>query len=773
MRCYRCAWLLGLVALLTMVRPAAAGSGDCELHVTLLPVGPEVKTLPGRLIFSAPALGPGDEERVVDVAVRGMAPLPPVMLSSGTTWQLRVEIPGAWAPFQALNLGTDERRREHVVPLWPVGRIEGRLRAVSGQPLPADLGVRFRSGRHIRPGQREAAGRVTCPVAKDGAWSCQLPVATLDLVLVAEGFVPEYRRAVEVSADRAQVLGVVQLRRGASVAGWVKTEEGRLDPKRCRAFILPLSTDFAGSTGQRQVQDALAETTVGEDGFFQLAGLKPGAYLLEVRQPGFAPGRVLPLELWTDSETVLKDAVVLRPPITLELRLAPALDWLGHAWQVQVLRASEHSAGYEPRPVFQGAASAAGEVRIREQAPGRFKVQVADSEGNIFLSDDHVVIDNAGDATRWFDLDIVAVHGRVTLGKEPLPATLWFGGRHGSVRLQLEADSDGEFAGALPRSGRWLVEVLATEPAIESHVQLRVEVESGEAEVTIELPDTELFGRVLDDQGHPVAEAGVLVETAAGTLQLASDAEGKFAARALPVGPVALQARRGAAGGPQVSDRVVGTLLEEQVLGPLELRLRRGKELRGSVRGAQGPVIGASVDLLPLAPQVGFGGSARTGLEGRFTVQIPAPVTQALVVVGAPGSFLKAFSVGLRDGEPLELEVPASGGDLRLELPASTEELWEQGWMMSLYQDDLPILLGLYPWVVSHGGQAWGHSLRLPRLAVGDYRACLLPEPGSVDAAASSPEVSDGPRVEGRCVAGFLSPGGTLDLRLELPASSR
>src|SRR5947209_19035644 len=80
-------------------------------------------------------------------------------------------------------------------------------------------------------------GAFTCPVDKEGNWSCSLPAATFDLVVTAEGFTPHYRWGVEVPPARTLGLGTFQLARGGSVAGWVAVEGGAIDPAHAVARL--------------------------------------------------------------------------------------------------------------------------------------------------------------------------------------------------------------------------------------------------------------------------------------------------------------------------------------------------------------------------------------------------------------------------------------------------------------------------------------------------------------------------------------------------------
>ena len=75
----------------------------------------------------------------------------------------------------------------------------------------------------------------------------------------------------------------------------------------------------------------------------------------------------------------------------------------------------------------------------------------------------------------------------------------------------MESDDEGRFHGILPREGPWKIEVQAAEPAFSTSARAEVDAgRSGKATLDIRLPDTRIFGRVVDEQGKPVARADVI-----------------------------------------------------------------------------------------------------------------------------------------------------------------------------------------------------------------------------------------------------------------------
>jgi hypothetical protein len=135
-------------------------------------------------------------------------------------------------------------------------------------------------------------------------------------------------------------------------------------------------------------------------------------------------------------------------------------------------------------------------------------------------------------------LKLLTLHGTLKLGKEPLAARLWFGGRFGGLSVELESDSDGKFHGVLPKDGWWPIDVESSSPPFKLRTKAKVQALDHErASVDIVLPATHLFGRVvMDDTGRPAGHADVSLGTDEGdmTKRGASNTAGSRRARSTP-----------------------------------------------------------------------------------------------------------------------------------------------------------------------------------------------------------------------------------------------
>jgi hypothetical protein len=330
-----------------------------------------------------------------------------------------------------------------------MGKIAGSVKLSGKGPFPKVLTATTLAPR-ARTAEPPPKGKMDCPIDAQGKWSCALPTSTYDLVFEAAGFSPQYRWAVRVRPGKASDVGVVELKRGASVTGWAAVEEGAFDPASCRAHLAPYLSPGRGVEMAQKVAATTLETRVGKDGFFQFNAVPAGIYSLEVRQKGFAPASLSPIEVRPLTETSLREPLTLRRPFELLIAISPPVDWLGQHWRVEVNRVDSATPGVQAE-AYAGSADEQGAVAVPGQAPGRFSVQVADSrENRLFFK---FLNFSPAEARQEVELKLLTVQGTVKLGKEPLAATLWFGGLYGSPGVKMESGTDGKFHGVLPKDG--------------------------------------------------------------------------------------------------------------------------------------------------------------------------------------------------------------------------------------------------------------------------------------------------------------------------------
>lgn len=719
--------------------------GSVRFEITLK--SESASPLKGSLILR-PTSEQGEE---IVIPVESAAPASvSARLPAGTTWEVTIDIPGFWGPRTPLTVGDPSIQTVHPIGLWPMGRVSGRVKVQEKDahpPKQVTVTTLAAPGHLKRP--EAPKGSLECPVDDKGEWTCSLPAAELDLVIAAEGFIPHYRWGVRIPADKPLSLGTLELRRGASVAGWVAVEAGRIDPDSCVARLFPFVAEGSPLAAAAQLGRTAFEAKVGRDGFFQLTGLPSGTYILEVRQAPYAPARVSPVQVRPKAETFLREPIHLEHPLQIEISISPPLDWLGKPWRLRISRLSDSGSrsGYASHERSGGPE---GRVVVPDQTPGRFSLTVWDSLGNELFAESDWHVDGSEEARRSIDIELLTLQGEISLGEEPLAARLRFTGPAGKAHM--ESSTEGRFHGVLPRGGRWWVEIASSEPAIETRARVDVQPDgAGRARVEISLPDTRVFGRVVDPKGQPVPKAEVTFLSEQTTHITSADGKGTFEARALPEGLLRLGAQDSGRSGPKRTSGIAQVhLLEGQDVGPVELRLRQTKELTGQVLSPLGPVAGARLAILARHPTPDAVVSAASDLQGRFNAEIPDNAERAVIVVGPPGHALKAFDVPAVGGEAVVLQVSEEAGVLEISLPYSSETMYDAGHSLELFQNDLPLpSFVVRDWVRGQGEKipkSTADVLRIPNVSPGGYRACIA----------------------AHCGVGVLTAGATL--RLELTA---
>ncbi len=687
-----------------------------------------------------------------------------LMLPEGSEWELAGELPGFWVKRQLVTIspGTDLRRVE--LQLWPLGTLRGTLRGAGKKvSLPETVVVHTLVVPEVVGRPKSPAGSLICPVSEEGQWNCELPAGKMDLTLIAEGFIPHYVWGVEVPPHGVKTLPALELRRGASVAGWVAIEGGKIDPESCIARLVP-ATNCRATPGQavRNIASAV-EAHVGGDGFVQFTDLAPGHYALEVRQPGYATATAALIEVVARRETFLTEPLVLATPLTLRLEIDPPLDLLDQPWRVQVYSWANSAAnGGVPATVFDGSADGEGRLVVNDLSPGEVSVDIDDAEGNRIF-DSRTVLGPwklVTSAIRRIEIPQIRIEGRLTLGEDPVAATLWFGGKSGAQRVRLECDEDGLFAGVLPREGLWRVAVVAEEPRLDTSALVTIRPgRSGEAHVDLELPDTRVFGRVVDRGGRPLAEVTVSAVSDGNTVfnVVGTDALGAFELRGLPAADLSLSVYED---NPSCQTELHLTRLAEGMeVGPIELRCSEMKQVQGTVVSKRGPVAGAVVGLTARPPASG-GDKTISGQDGSFSLNIPADLNVATVYWSAESYGAQARVVSLQDS-PLRLNLQEEVGEIEVETPFAPEDYLRTRLRIALYSGGIEIPLRLVPTRTYPGAGGVGARVGLSQLAPGDYAACFVPASILPGATPGSERTS--------CAAGRLEAGGRLTLSPQPP----
>ncbi|MFY9824319.1 MAG: carboxypeptidase-like regulatory domain-containing protein [Thermoanaerobaculia bacterium] len=451
-------------------------------------------------------------------------------------------------------------------------------------------------------------------------------------------------------------------------------------------------------------------------------------------------------------QSEILEPLELGKPLELEARLDPPLDPFGKPWQLRLLQSEV--AGELNDGVWEGTASPEGVWRRPGLAPGGYRLLVL-GEGDERWAARELQLDS-GQTSVNIRIPLVPVRGTVTLGKAPLAATLWFGGRRGGRRIRMDSDEKGRYAGLLSEEGTWPLEIAAAERHLRLSLDpVEVKVPSGKTTATVDVrvPDTRVAGEVVDSSNHKVPGALVSIFRS-GASQVETDEKGEFELRGLKPGIAGIEAEDGT----RTSGAVEVRVEEEHETPRLHLILQETMKVSGRVVSSQGPVPGAELTAFPALDQVGLATavSAVTGPDGQFTLALHAGTSRIDLLVLAPSFALRMLPVPLEPGRPLEISVDQNGGTLVLEMPED-----HSVFPLLAHAGTFTVPALLQRWAALQGSRRTSGRLVLPNVEPGAYSLCIK----------ASADLRQGkePPSDGRCESGVLSPFG--ELRLRLPAS--
>ncbi len=686
------------------------------------------------------SLAPGAREGAATVA--GVPP-----------WRLRLLAAGFWGPTRSVS---EAPSTPVPLELWPAGELALEVDTGASAPPPGRLGV------FLTPAQDDASGpgaaEVHCPVEGGKVAGCELPAGVWHLRLEMGQLAPHLAWDVTVPPGAQLNLGRVTFRPGATLTGTVVAPPGvaveattvHLSPARDAAAL--------GGEVRRGLAAAGRQVAVDGAGRFAVAGVPGGAWVLLAHHPS-CPAPPLVTTVHPPSGVMeLPQAITLRCPATVEVRVTPADSVPEGGLKVELLPWGLH----EPSetPLASGIVSHGGRWRSPPLPPARMLV-VLSSPADEVLASREVELEGE-DLAVEIPLELVVVDGKLMEGRKGLAARLDFRAPDGATAAA-QSDHEGRFSAIFPRSGRWQPfvtlgpprQVLALPP---------VEVTAG-GTLTLRLPHTRVRGEVRHADGVSPAPGAEVEITGAEGSPLATgnaDSSGRFELRAVPPGRALLTARQGERSSrPWDVDVVEGRESHYVVL--LEDRIT----VRLQVVAGEAPVVGAQVFAggADAAGRVllGEGSVATTGPDGVATLTLPPGTARVALLVLAPGFPLyDAPPQPLpAAGEVIQVSLAPAGGTLLLDPDAHGED------RVPLLLKDGHVLQAtpmLGHWAALHGkpprpGQEW----EIPMMPPARYRLCRATQ-GEVAAVLSGAAL---PRASACSSEGFLAPGGVL--RLSLP----
>jgi len=641
------------------------------------------------------------------------------------TWQVLTEAPDLWSAPEWIAPVAGPAETRVMLRLFPAAPVSGLLTGVPQEKIPAHLDVRLAASPGSPQGPKPPSASIVCPVAGN-RFQCVLPVGRLDLRLRSTGFIPAYLWDVGVRNGETAHLGTLTLKPGASVVGWVRNEAGR-EASGARVRLEPETFGLPREPAQVEGLKAMSlEAQTNQRGFFQLENpVPPGRFVVTVEKD-LGRARRSGIEIRPGLEAEILEPLVLARPVSLRVSLDPARPPSGARWKVTL----ERKPDIGPSPeVYRGEAALDGTWQQNGVSPGRYTlyfddgqmpwhaepVEVSDQTTNIHVS-----------------LGGVQVRGHIRLGDEPLPATLWFRGPSAAQQGRFQSDEQGRFEGVLATEGTWTVDLVSEAEKLQIRlgpVEVRKISGQSHARVDLRVPATRLRGLVVDEHGQAVSQANLsfIVPTKLPS-KVATDREGKFDVRGLPVGSLFVHAVKD-----EMESEWLEARIEEASESPeLRLVLQARQAIQGLVHASHGPVPGAQVSATapPSQATAGSGAEAISGPSGEFTLKLPAGIPAVHLAVLAPGYATRMLFVPLGSEPILDIPLETVGGTLIFDLGDRTlDEIRGTGIGILAHGGTFVPFMTTVRWsLLQRAPQMDPHRLVLPNMEAGDYLLCVGPE---------------------------------------------
>lgn len=533
------------------------------------------------------------------------------------------------------------------------------------------------------------SGRVECTIAK-AALKCSVPEGMLDARLAIGDYAPEFFWNVAAKRDTDSWLGVRKLVRGPSIAGWTESPSGFSKSQSLKVKAAPQEYAVSLSGSARERTDLLGRTVeVSDRGFFQMKGMRPGEYEIHAFGEGLVSDSQKVLVDERSEAIFLEHPLVLTPPSRLEIFVDPLVDPWGGAWRVDISQQEGLSNTYAMVNSLE--VSLSGFAEVGAISPGNYDLEVYDSRGSAWVS--RAIAISQGSERIVLEISAVPIRGTVRIGDSGTAATLVFGTRSGGISIAVASDGDGNFEGVLPNEGEWPLEIemdagfgeQAAEP-----VTVRRKPGKTFAELQIELPDTTVKGKVLEDGLPTDAIVLAIRESDEQTARLdgrrrrrditgRTDENGTFLVRGVSPGELKLVAYNRSK-----SSEWRTVVVEEGREGEdIVLELVQKIELAGRLFRGQAAVSGARVIAFP---NEGLALETVSAPDGSFDLKAPGNakwVDFAVLPPGAPILFHRKL-LGDRNVQRVDLSVPLESMDLVVSDFSRFGYLYSQGISVSL-----------------------------------------------------------------------------------------
>jgi len=579
------------------------------------------------------------------------------------------------------------------VKLHPAAAVSGRIRVPPKSDLPRTVELRMQRCPKPAPGQPEG-GVYGAAADTNGAWKAVVPAGCWDLGLAARGFAPHTWWGMTLRAQAPKKLGTLTLIPGASVLLHLAGADSGLAVTGAEVILVQqqrAAAAYASLLENRKVE-AVASAATNARGWARLDGLAPGRYAVLATAEGFAPLDPRKMELAAGEETVLDDVELERPgtlavdldlpreaaralaDLRLKLMADPVLDELDRTGRTMSIT----------RPIRPDET-----VELHGLAPILWNVRLLglrSGGGGAVISSQTVRIVPGAWQTLTLSPSGTVFHGTVTWRDEPVEARLGLRCQPKEKKARpfvasSKSTEAGEFTVLLERAGLCTVKVQTSDRSLDSTVP-GVEFADPEEDVEIKVPEGEISGVVVDEDGAPQPgfPVGGLQMTgwhdqgagapAALFARDSTDPAGAFRLRGLAQGTWRVAAHEPG----WDSDPRVIQLQKNATVEGVRLVVHREMEVEGTLRFIDGtPVAGAGLlAFVENGKAIPMGASGRTDGGGRFTLHLRSGEgTPFAMEICQPGVWAGALRASVKP--ELDLSIPRPAGGLLIELPEGAQ----------------------------------------------------------------------------------------------------
>jgi len=596
---------------------------------TVSVIGPAVCRGPGNIIATPAneALAP------ILVPLRAGTTVRAVTLPESTTWMLRGDVAGCWSETRVVS-STDS---DVTLSVFQTATVTSVFAAGSQRA------ARLR-GTILRGDRADAAD---CRVA-DARWSCAVPAGVpFALRVDPEGFAALYYWDLRVEPAITRKLEPRALKPGASLAGWLENFAGH-PLAGAPIKVQPLNDHPLGVE-----KHLLPATTTDQRGFFQIAGLEAGEYLLIATPQALSAASVV-VRLRGGQSLLWPQPIRAMPPATVNIILDPPLHRGSQPW---VLELAEDSPLDRSKPALRKAATTEGRWSASGLRATTYALSVRNDAGSI-LEQVPIDVSAGGAVTLPLTVHAIMVRGSITAGDDPLSADLTFTNERG-IQVRAVSDQDGSFEAEFPALGGWRTRVRYPRGSSSRIDASAIEIDSNASTVRIRLPGGRVKGSVVTLSGDRERAAVHLFRDRAPVAQQITSDDGAFDLVGIGEGDYTMDA----AGPDGMTPAPVPLHVDRDETREVKLTVEPFRLVRGTVVSPSGGrALGAAVRV---STDDGFTWFSARVENGAFEYRVPRNIAniQLLVLSYAYPVSLRALPV---TDEDIVVALQPAGGFVNL-----------------------------------------------------------------------------------------------------------